>query len=70
LDVPFYLPRQGDAPFSASQVIASTVMGVGTAERRKGVRWLIAGEMVMAWLLTIPCSRLLAAMTRLIFTHF
>lgn len=47
-------------PVSASQVIASTVMGVGYAARRKGVHWLVAREMFMAWFLTIPCSGLLA----------
>ncbi|MGH9552129.1 MAG: inorganic phosphate transporter, partial [Terriglobales bacterium] len=47
-------------PVSASQVIASTVMGVGTAERRKGVHWLIARDMLLAWFLTIPCSGVLA----------
>lgn len=43
-------------PLAASQVIASTVIGVGTAERKKGVQWVIAKEMVRAWCLTIPCS--------------
>ncbi len=50
-------------PVSASQVIASTVMGVGTAERRKGVHWLIAREMLLAWFLTIPCAAGLAFVT-------
>lgn len=56
-------------PVSASQVIASTVMGVGTAQRRKGVHWLIARDMVMAWFLTIPCSGLLAGAISLILSH-
>src|SRR5262249_39837130 len=47
-------------PVSASQVISSTVMGIGTAERRKGVHWLVAREMLIAWFLTIPCSGVLA----------
>lgn len=47
-------------PVSASQVIASTVMGVGYADRRKGVQWLVARDMLMAWFLTIPCSAVLA----------
>jgi len=47
-------------PLSASQVIASTVMGVGCAERRKGVHWLVARDMLMAWVLTIPSSAFLA----------
>ncbi len=47
-------------PVSASQVIASTVMGVGYANRRRGVHWAVARDMAWAWLLTIPCSGLLA----------
>ncbi|MBU6452516.1 MAG: inorganic phosphate transporter family protein [Cyanobacteria bacterium REEB67] len=43
-------------PVSASQVIASTVMGVGYAQRRKGVHWLVAKDMLMAWFLTIPSA--------------
>ncbi len=50
-------------PVSASQVISSAVMGVGTAERRKGVHWLVAQEMLIAWFVTIPgaafCSAVL-----------
>jgi PiT family inorganic phosphate transporter len=49
-------------PVSASQVIASTVMGVGTAERKKGVHWLIARDMLVAWVMTIPCAGLLAVL--------
>mgnify|MGYP000358184530 CR=1 FL=1 len=47
-------------PVAASQVIASTVMGVGYANRRKGVHWLVATEMARAWLLTIPLSAMFA----------
>jgi len=54
-------------PVSASQVIASTVMGVGTAQRRKGVHWLIARDMLMAWFLTIPCAGALAAFLYFLF---
>ncbi len=43
-------------PLSASQVIASTVIGVGTAERKKGVQWVIAKDMIRAWCLTIPSA--------------
>jgi len=55
-------------PVSASQVIASTVMGVGYANRRRGVHWLVAREMAWAWFLTIPCSAAFAYfLFRLIF---
>lgn len=47
-------------PVAASQVIASSVMGVGTAVRVKGVHWAVARSMLMAWFLTIPCSAVLS----------
>jgi PiT family inorganic phosphate transporter len=57
-------------PVSASQVIASTVMGVGYANRRRGVHWLVAREMAWAWFLTIPCSAAFAYfLFRLIFNR-
>lgn len=49
-------------PVSASQVIASSIMGVGAGARFRGVQWLVAKDMLLAWLLTIPCSGLLAAL--------
>lgn len=48
-------------PVSASQVISSSVMGIGSGERIKGVNWLVAKDMLLAWFLTIPCAGLLAA---------
>jgi PiT family inorganic phosphate transporter len=49
-------------PISASQVIASSVVGVGAAQRKKGVHWLVARDMLIAWLLTIPGAALLACL--------
>jgi inorganic phosphate transporter, PiT family len=49
-------------PVSATQVISSSVMGVGTADRIKGVHWLVAKDMLLAWFLTIPCSAAVAAL--------
>ncbi|MEW6402424.1 MAG: inorganic phosphate transporter [Chloroflexota bacterium] len=48
-------------PVSATQVINSAIMGIGTAERASKVRWGIAQEIVTAWFLTIPCSAMVAA---------
>ena len=47
-------------PISTSQVIASCVMGVGSADRRKGVKWLVAKDMFFAWFLTIPLAGFVA----------
>ncbi len=48
-------------PMSATQVLSSSVMGVGAAERFNKVRWNIAQDIVTAWLLTLPSTALLAA---------
>jgi PiT family inorganic phosphate transporter len=43
-------------------VIASSIMGVGTCKRFSAVRWGIAGNIVVAWVLTIPMAALAAAL--------
>jgi len=48
-------------PVSTTQVVSSTIMGVGSAERLRKVRWGVAQEIVIAWLVTIPASALMAA---------
>jgi PiT family inorganic phosphate transporter len=48
-------------PVSTTQVVSSSIMGVGAAGRVNKVRWGVAQELAIAWLLTIPISALLAA---------
>jgi PiT family inorganic phosphate transporter len=43
-------------PVSTTHVISSAIMGVGTSDRGKAVRWGVAGNIVTAWILTIPCT--------------
>jgi PiT family inorganic phosphate transporter len=47
-------------PVSTTHVIAGSIMGVGASTNVSAVRWGIAGNMVVAWVLTIPVSALLA----------
>jgi PiT family inorganic phosphate transporter len=55
------------APVSTTQVVASSVVGVGGGRRRwKHVRWQIVREMGVAWLTTIPAAALLAVLALLI----
>ena len=49
-------------PVSATQVISSSVMGVGSAACKKGVHWLVAKDILTAWFLTIPAAAFLAAL--------
>jgi len=48
-------------PISTTQVVSSSIMGAGAAFRPRAVRWAVAGDMAVAWLITIPVSALLAA---------
>src|SRR5579885_731739 len=54
-------------PLAASQVIASTVVGVGAAEHKKRVHWMVARDMVQGWCLTIPCAASVAWITYVFF---
>lgn len=48
-------------PVSTTQVVSSAIMGVGAGERINKVRWEVAQDIAMAWLLTIPATALVAA---------
>ncbi len=48
-------------PVSATQVINTAIMGVGAAERANKVRWGIARDIILAWVITIPATALIAA---------
>jgi PiT family inorganic phosphate transporter len=47
-------------PVSTTHVIGSSIMGVGATKRLSAVRWGVAGDIVMAWILTWPGCGLLA----------
>jgi PiT family inorganic phosphate transporter len=48
------------SPVSTTHVISSSIMGVGSSKRLSAVRWEIAGQMGVAWVLTIPATALVA----------
>ncbi len=48
-------------PVSTTHVISSAIMGVGTAQRARGVNWGVAKKIVMTWIITLPVSATLAA---------
>jgi inorganic phosphate transporter, PiT family len=56
-------------PVSTTHVISTAIMGVGTSDRIKAVRWGIARGIVTAWILTIPAAAIIAATSYLIL-HF
>jgi PiT family inorganic phosphate transporter len=48
-------------PVSTTHVISTAIMGVGASDRFSAVRWGVAGDIVVAWILTIPAAGLVAA---------
>jgi len=50
-------------PVSTTHTITGAIAGVGATQRLSAVRWGVATRIVWAWVLTIPASALIAAMT-------
>ena len=49
-------------PVSTTHVVSGSIMGVGTAKRISAVRWGVAQQMLLAWVLTIPCTALMGSL--------
>jgi len=49
-------------PVSTTHVVSSAILGVGSAERLSKVRWGVAGQIVTAWIVTIPVTVLLGTL--------
>lgn len=56
------------APISTTHTITSSIMGVGATRRLSAVRWGVAGNIVGAWIFTIPGAGLVAALAYVV-TH-
>ncbi len=52
----------GGISVSTTHTITGAIMGVGATKRLSAVRWGVAGNIVMAWILTIPASALVGAL--------
>ena len=50
-------------PLSTTHVMSGAIMGAGAAKRLSAVRWGVAGNIVLAWVLTLPCSAAVGALT-------
>jgi PiT family inorganic phosphate transporter len=56
-----YIGTHFGFPISTTHVVSGSVMGAGATRRLSAVRWGIAGNIVVAWLLTLPAAGLVAA---------
>ncbi len=57
-------------PVSTTHTITGAIIGVGSVHTVSAVRWGVAGNIVLAWLLTIPCSAFISAVAWWMGTHF
>jgi inorganic phosphate transporter, PiT family len=57
-------------PVSTTQVVSSAIMGSGSADRVSKVRWTVARDIALAWVLTIPVAALLAAVLYVVIDLF
>ena len=48
-------------PVSTTHTITGAIVGVGSAQRTRAVRWGVAGNIVIAWIITMPAAALIAA---------
>ena len=56
-----YASTQYGYPLSTTHVVSGAVMGAGATKRLSAVRWGVAGNILFAWVLTIPAAALVAA---------
>ncbi len=59
----------GGIPVSTTHTITGSIVGVGATQRLSAVRWGLAGRIIWAWILTIPLSAGIAALTWLVLPH-
>ncbi|MCY8230598.1 inorganic phosphate transporter [Priestia filamentosa] len=57
-------------PVSTTHVISSSILGVGSAHRVKGVKWGTAQRMIITWIITLPISAALGAIMYFILDLF
>jgi len=57
-------------PVSTTHTITGSIIGVGAAKKVSGVRWSVANNIILAWIITIPATALIAAMTYAAVTPF
>jgi PiT family inorganic phosphate transporter len=57
-------------PVSTTHTITGSIMGVGSLRRLSAVRWGVAGNIVLAWIITIPCSAFISAVAYTLGSRF
>ena len=60
----------GGIPVSTTHTITGSIMGVGSVNRLSAVRWGVAGNIILAWILTIPASMIISGGAYLLVSLF
>jgi len=60
--VALFLATALGIPVSTTHTITGSIVGVGSVQSVSAVRWGVAGDLLWAWILTIPCSAFIAAL--------
>lgn len=58
------------SPVSTSQIVSSSIMGVGSGERMSGVKWSVVKNIIISWITTIPAAALFSVFIYFIITQF
>jgi PiT family inorganic phosphate transporter len=61
-----FLASNLGVPVSTTHTITGSIIGVGTTQRVSAVRWGVAGNIVLAWVITIPAAAFIAALAWLV----
>jgi len=64
-----FLASSMGVPVSTTHTITGAIMGVGTMKRFSAVKWGVAGQIVWAWVLTIPGAALISALVYWLSVH-
>ncbi|MEN0074088.1 MAG: inorganic phosphate transporter, partial [Paracraurococcus sp.] len=59
--ITLFLATELGVPVSTTHTITGAIIGVGTARRASAVRWGVAGNIVVAWVVTMPAAAAIAA---------
>jgi PiT family inorganic phosphate transporter len=60
--VTLFISTSFGIPVSTTHTITGSIMGIGSLKRLSAVKWGVAGTIVWAWILTIPCSAAISAL--------
>jgi PiT family inorganic phosphate transporter len=68
--ITLFMTEQMGIPVSTTHTITGSIIGVGATKRLSAVRWGVTRNLLVAWIITIPVSALVAGLCYLLLTLF